>query len=198
MAAGRLASMAQSHPSMAAGEIRIRPAESADLDAINRVIELALMTWTLPERVKRLSLPVYRYTCQDLRHLDMMVAEDRRRQVLGLAAWEEAGPRDTPAGCRALLLHGIYVDPAYHRQGIGRRLFAAAEAAVARQGCDGLLVRAQRDATAFFVAQGMCRLSVDEQARQYANRLWKDLHVVSSADCQSSVHNECIANNSSS
>ena len=47
-------------PDMNTGDIRIRPVDETDLDALNRVIGAAVMTWALPERVKRLSLPVYR------------------------------------------------------------------------------------------------------------------------------------------
>lgn len=157
------------------GELYIRPADEIDLDALNRVIEVAVMTWALPERVKRLSLPVYRYTRQDLAHLGMVVADDQQGRVVGVAAWEEADPKDAPAGHSALLLHGIYVDPSRHRQGIGRQLFAAAEAAVSRYQCDGLLVKSQQDATEFFISLGMRRMDVDEPLRQYAHRLWKDL-----------------------
>jgi GNAT superfamily N-acetyltransferase len=131
------------------------------------------MTWVLPERVKRLSLPVYRYTRQDFVHLGMVVAENRQQQVLGAAAWEEAVPEDTPEGHRALLLHGIYVEPSHHRQGIGRRLFTAAEAAVVERGCDGLLVKAQQDATGFFESLGMHSLPAADPLRQYACRFWK-------------------------
>jgi len=163
---------------MCTSGITIRPANESDLDSVNRVIEAAVMTWALPDRVKRLSLPVYRYTRQDLIHLDTVVAEDPQRHILGIATWEEAGPEESPAGHRALLLHGIYVQPGHHRRGIGRRLFSAAEAAVCQLQYDGLLVKAQQDATAFFESMGMSRLPACDPSRQYANRLWK-----SSAKC---------------
>ena len=41
---------------MQANDIDIRPAGQADLEAINRVIEAAVMTWHLPDRVKRHAL----------------------------------------------------------------------------------------------------------------------------------------------
>jgi hypothetical protein len=65
-------------------DIDIRLAGQADLEAINRVIEAAVMTWDLSDRVIRLSLPVYRYDCVDLDHLDIVLAEDRRQNVIGL------------------------------------------------------------------------------------------------------------------
>jgi GNAT superfamily N-acetyltransferase len=158
---------------MPSPDVHICPAREADLEGINRVIEAAVMTWHLPERVKRLSLPGYRYSSLDLEHLEIVIAEDDRQHTLGVAAWEPAEDGDAPAGKKALLLHGIYVDPPQHHRGIGRLLFSAAEHAVRNQDCDGLLVRAQQGANGFFIAQGMERLHVDSPARQYANRFWK-------------------------
>lgn len=155
--------------------IIVRPATTTDLDAINRVIEAAVMTWKLPERVKRLSLSSYRYTALDFKHLEAVVAEDERQNIIGIAAWERADAKDSPTGHTALLLHGIYVEPSHHHQGIGRQLFNAAEEAVRNQQCDGLLVKAQEDAKGFFISQGMCSLQVEDPSRQYANRFWKSL-----------------------
>lgn len=134
------------------------------------------MTWNLPERVKRLSLPSYRYTTLDLDHLDTVVAENQRRFITGIASWEQADAGDAPAGYTALLLHGLYVDPAFHHQGIGRLLFHAAETFAREHRYDGLLVKVQVDATGFFISQGMTRLEVKEPSRQYTNRYWKGLH----------------------
>jgi len=154
-------------------KIQLRVAKKSDLDDINRVIEAAVMTWKLPERVKRLSLSSYRYTDIDFAHLEIVVAEDDGQNIVGVAGWETASPKDAPAGCTALLLHGIYVDPLYQRQGIGQQLFHAAEHAAAQQRKDGLLVKAQTDADNFFIAMGMQRLAVEDSARHYANRFWK-------------------------
>lgn len=167
--------MAPTHECMYPNGMQIRTVVKTDLDAVNRVIETAVMTWALPARVKRLSLPVYRYTSQDLAHMDMVIAENRQGDILGIAAWGEADPKDVPAGHRGLLLHGIYVDPSHHRRGIGSLLFGAAEAAVRKRRYDGLLVKAQQDATSFFISRGMRKLDVDEPSRQYANRFWKEL-----------------------
>jgi predicted N-acetyltransferase YhbS len=153
--------------------IHVRPAIADDLEAINRVIEAAVMTWDLPERVKRLSLSSYRYTALDFKHLDMVVAEDDTQYIMGVAAWESADSRDLPSDDPALLLHGVYVEPAYHNQGVGGRLFHAAEQAVLERSYSGLLVKAQEDAIGFFLAQGMTRLQVMDAARDYVNRFWK-------------------------
>jgi len=158
---------------MSSFSIHVRPAIADDLEAINRVIEAAVMTWNLPERVKRLSLSSYHYTALDFKHLDMVVAEDDTRHIVGVAAWESVDSRDTPSGEPALLLHGVYVEPSYHHQGVGSSLFHAAEQAVLDHPYSGLLVKAQEDATGFFLAQGMARLQVEDTARDYANRFWK-------------------------
>lgn len=152
---------------------RLRPAATTDLDAINAVIERAVMGWALPERVKRLVLPTYRYDRHDMEHLSFVVAEDSERGVVGVAAWEPSSPRDLPKGRTGLLLHGIYVEPRQQRAGVGSQLLDIALAAAQEQGFDGLLVKAQADATEFFHARGMERLPVEDPDREYPNRFWK-------------------------
>lgn len=155
--------------------ISIRPAGNRDLENINRLIEAAVMGWKLPERVKRLSLSSYRYQPLDLEHLQLVVAENGDAQIVGVAAWEPADPRDTPDSASGLLLHGLYVQPEQQHRGIGSQLLQAAEQAARQQGCQGLLVKAQQDAQDFFSARGLQRLAVDDPARHYANRFWKPL-----------------------
>ncbi len=155
--------------------INVRPAVQDDLESINCVIEAAVMGWHLPERVKRLSLPSYRYTGMDLNYLETVVAEDDRQNIVGIAAWEPAEVKDTPAGQTALLLHGIYVAPSHHRRGIGRRLLRVAEQAVRNYRYSGLVVKAHANAGEFFVAQGMSKLQVEDPQRDYANRFWRSV-----------------------
>lgn len=170
-----LASLPEVAGRMSASPPRLRCGTAVDLDAANRVIEAAVMTWALPERVKRLSLPSYRYQPHDLDHLDLLLAEEHSVGVVGVAAWEPADPKDCPTGSRALLLHGIYVAPDRQRNGIGARLLAAAEAAARDRGYDGLLVKAHPTAEAFFLARGLERLAVLDPARDYPHRFWKRL-----------------------
>lgn len=152
-------------------QLQFRAGTVADLDALNGVIEHAIMTWQLPERVKRLSLPSYRYSAQDFVHLAVMLAE-LNGQVLGVAALESAEQKDVPAGTRGLLLHGLYVEPRWHHRGIGRALVDVALAAARERGLGGLLVKAQRDAEPFFQACGFARMPVVDAARDYAGRFW--------------------------
>jgi N-acetylglutamate synthase-like GNAT family acetyltransferase len=155
--------------------VRVRPAKLADLGDINRVIEAAVMSWDLPERVKRLSLFSYRYTQVDFDHLEMVVAQSDTQGIIGVAAWEKADSKDAPPGKHALLLHGIYVIPSMHGQGMGQRLFLVAENAVQKHQLQGLLVKAQAGANGFFVAQGMQRLPDEGGTARYANRFWKSM-----------------------
>ena len=74
--------------------VTLRHATSGDIDRVNTLIEAAIATWNLPERVKRLSLPTYRYDEDDLAHLDLVVAETGGSDMVGVAAWEPAEARD--------------------------------------------------------------------------------------------------------
>ena len=153
----------------------LRPAVPGDLDQINALIGRAVMTWALPERVKRLALPVYHCDRQDLEHLSILVAEDDAAALVGVAAWEPADPRDCPPGRRGLLLHGLYVEPDRQGLGLGSRLLAAAESDARDQRYDGLLVKAQADAVGFFRARGLEPLACEDPDRDYPNRFWLDL-----------------------
>ena len=159
---------------MNSANIKIRSANVGDLDVINRVIEVAVMSWQLPERVKRLALPSYRYNEMDLKYYSLVVAEDNKK-VLAVAAWD-TDIHQGKDGSRGLLLHGIYVQPEYQRNGIGSRLFREVEDAVRDSKLDGVLVKAQNDAVEFFLCQGMQKLATDDLQRDYENRYWKSLY----------------------
>ncbi len=153
--------------------ISIQRAGPADLELVNQVVERALMTWTLPERVKRLALMSYRYQALDFDYMTLAVARTPDNQIRGVAAWEEAQPRGLPEGKTGLLLHGLYVDPSVSRRGLGRRLLAAALEAAAAAGRDGLLVKAQADAAPFFEACSFKRLPASVPSRDYELRYWR-------------------------
>ncbi len=156
-------------------QISLRPATNADLGAINKIIERAVKTWNLPERVKRLAMPTCLYTEHDLHHLHIVLAEDRSACVIGVAAWEAAAIRGCPAGLSGLLLHGLYVDPDQQRRGMGTLLLSAAAAAARENGYDGLLVKAQADAEGFFRSQGLQKFVIQDSDRDYPHRFWLDL-----------------------
>lgn len=152
--------------------LRIRLALAAELAAINAIVERAVMTWKLPERVKRLALPSYRYHAHDLAHQRILVAERLDTGIVGVAALEEAEPKDLPTAGGGLLLHGLYVDPAWQGQGVGSRLLEAALDTCRQTGQGGLLVKAQPDAAGFFQRRGMQRLAMKDPDRDYPYRYW--------------------------
>ncbi len=73
-----------------------RTATSSDMDSLNQIIEQAILTWDLPERVKRLAIPSYRYSALDMKHMQLLVAEDHKTGILGIVAWENADPAEIP------------------------------------------------------------------------------------------------------
>lgn len=153
-------------------EPQLRQAGSRDLASLNAVIEAAVMAWDLPERVKRLALPSYRYDEHDLDHLDLWVAHIPSA-IIGVVALEPADTRDLPREQSGLLLHGLYVHPDYQHRGLGRRLLQHAEQQVRERHLDGLLVRAQSGAGEFFQAHGMQPLETHDSGRDYQYRYWK-------------------------
>lgn len=155
-------------------DLTLRTGTAADLDAANSVIDAAVMGWKLPERVKRLALPSYRYGGEDLKFLELVLAWEGER-VVGVAAFEAADARDVPPDRHAALLHGLYVLPAHQRRGIGRRLLQAVEAHACAHGFDSLLVKAQADADGFFKASHMHPVPIQDCARDYPHRFWKSL-----------------------
>ncbi len=152
----------------------IRDAREVDVAAVNAVIAAAIDTWDLPARVKRLALPMYRYTQEDLGHLTIRVVE-QTSSIVAVAAWEPANPRDLTGRVSGVLLHGLYVDPIHQRQGFATRLLADGADAARARGDDGILVRAQADAEGYFTRLGFERLPIRDEARDYAKRLWLSL-----------------------
>ncbi len=153
--------------------IMVREVSPDDLASVNGVIRSAIMSWGIPDRVKRLSLPIYNYSLQDMKHLSMYVAEDETG-IVGVAACEPAHDSETPIRKTGVLLHGIYVRLDRHRQGVGAQLLCKARRHARRCGADGLLVKAHSEACGFFSAQGLRMLPVIDSDRDYPYRFWTE------------------------
>ncbi len=148
-----------------------RAATPDDLDTVNAIIERAIMRWSLPDRVKRLSLPLYKYGAIDLEFLTMEVVEHEGR-IIAVAAWEPTGAGQLPEGKQGLLLHSLFVDPEAQGCGAGTQLLQRCAQAARERQLDGVLVRAQPDAVGFFQRQGMEELPILQPDRDYAMRYW--------------------------
>jgi GNAT superfamily N-acetyltransferase len=156
-------------------DVTIRLAGTQDLAELNQVVEQAIMSWRLPDRVKRLALPSYRYNDLDMQHMEILAAIGPDKALIGLAAWElndQAKPaRENPA----ILLHGIYVLPEYQRRGIGSHLLQMVEETARSGGFSGILIRAQSDAVGFFRAKGYSQLSTAEDPTDFQHLYWKSI-----------------------
>ena len=148
--------------------IKVRTALAQDIQRINQVIAAAMNSWRISDRVKRISLPLYQYQVDDMDYFQILVAENQNGKVLGVTATEDGEGR-------SLALHGIYVDPDCHRQGVGSGLLRQVEQIAAAQGYDSLTVKAKADSTGFFANQGFGKLPIENPDRDYPYRYRKAL-----------------------
>ena len=153
-------------------EIALRPAVDTDLGDVNAIVEMAMDTWNLAERVKRLSLPMYQYSRVDLENFEIFVADIGGTKTVGVAALETSNLAG-PEGYRAAYLHSIFIDPGYNRRGIGRELVSRVEAVAQSHGFDCLLVKARPEAVRFFEALDFEFWPVEDPASDYPLRYLK-------------------------
>jgi N-acetylglutamate synthase-like GNAT family acetyltransferase len=130
--------------------LKIRPGTRDDLDAINAVIESAVLNWPMAERVKRLSLSSLKYDATDLSHLEAYVCE-RGNEIIGVATLDHHHGNEDSQG----LLHGLYVLPIVQGQGIGRRLLRETFENARRHNLDTVFVRAERVSAEYFRHQDL-------------------------------------------
>jgi GNAT superfamily N-acetyltransferase len=135
--------------------ISICPAQRSDLDAINAVVEAAVLHARLPEPVQYQTLSDSHFEPIDLDETVLLLALSARDHILGVAACSHGRVWDSAAGLDTLLLEGPYVHPRHTHQGIGSQLLAEAVALARRQGCDGLMVKACGEAEGFFLSHGL-------------------------------------------
>ena len=155
--------------------IRLRDALASDLHGVNNLIAAAIDTWHLADRVKRISLPLYRYHEDDLRDMRLVVAESGDHQILGIAVLEQAYATDLFDGFQAAVLHGIYVAPNLHRNGVGSRLLEKIENMARSNDTEMLLVKARPEAISFFSDRGFEQLSARDVSRDYPHQFYKKL-----------------------
>ena len=162
-------------PSKTRDSIRLRNARVSDLHSINNLIAAAIDTWQLTDRVKRISLPLYRYHEDDLRDMQLVIADTGDNEILGTAALEQAYATDLFDGLQASVLHGIYVAPNLHRNGVGSRLLEKIENMARSNGTEMLLVKARPEAISFFSDRGFSQLSTRDNSRDYPYQFYKVL-----------------------
>jgi GNAT superfamily N-acetyltransferase len=155
----------------ASAEAGIFEAGIGDLSVINHVISRAVLGWPLPQRVKRLALPMLQYDAIDFEHYTALVYI--RKTVIGCGVWLNEPISFGPQYCGGLL-HGLYVDPAAQRQGIGGELLREVSSQAANAGLEGILVKAERVSQDFFERSGMVLLP-SSSATDYPYRYWKAL-----------------------
>ena len=155
--------------------LHLRDATVTDIDRVNAIVGRAMKSWRLSKRVLRLSLPLYRYHEQDLNHQQIVLAETASGTLAGMAAIESADSWEKSTWSKPALLHGLYVDPVYHRLGIGSELLEHVEDVACSAGYDSLLIRANSAATGFFQAHGLQQLPIENPDRDYPHRFWKAL-----------------------
>ena len=151
--------------------VEVRVAVTPDIPEINRLIDMAVMNWPMPTRLKRLASPILRYDLVDLGFLKVFVATFNG-QVVGVAAWDIATLQVLPNGPGGLF-HGLYVLPLFQGQGVGKKLMSTVFDDARCHHVNGLLIKAQRVSKNYFAHQGIQALSVDAGA--YTNKYWRAL-----------------------
>ena len=162
-------------PARTGDAISLRDATPSDLNSINHLIAAAIATWRLSDRVKRISLPLYRYREDDLEEMQIVIAHCGDDKILGVGAVEPAYASDLFDGLPTSLLHGIYVTPNLHRNGIGTSLSEKIETLARSCGARVLLVKARPEAISFFGARGFSQLNTRDHRGDYPYRFFKIL-----------------------
>ena len=149
-------------------------AAPTDLPQINAVIQSAITTWHLPERVRRLTAPLFEVDVTDMRDGQWLVTKNQDHEVTGVAHWTRAIGGDLPdKHRRAAIVHSLYVKPDAQHRGLGTALLGFIERAAREESFTALVVRAQRDAEGFFTANGFRPLRPEPDGVTYPRGLWR-------------------------
>lgn len=130
--------------------VAIRPAQRSDLDAINRVVEGAVLSWAHDAHVKLHSLPDLRYRSVDLDLAILLVVIGSHQHVLGVVSCACASTASTggESPYNVLRLDGPYIDPDYRGTDIGLQLLDEAKSLARRQGRQALVIEPRLKAPA--------------------------------------------------
>lgn len=164
--------MSNNSPILQRRSTYVRGAASADLTTVNRIITSAVESWHVPDRLKRVSLPLLHYTASDFEDFELFlhVQGDGADGVAALA-------KDTSYiglnATRCALLHGLYVGSDSQRSGVGKTMQQLVANRALEIGCEGLLVKAQRVAISYFAKQGYTKYVSAEI--DYPYLYWKRL-----------------------
>ncbi|MBT5388081.1 MAG: GNAT family N-acetyltransferase [Porticoccaceae bacterium] len=143
-----------------------------DLSAINRIITQAVMAWPMPERIKRLSVPVICYDSEDFKHYQFLLYLEEQMPI-AVAAWNPDTVLHTAAG-KGRLLHGLYVLPDCQGRGLGRLLMERVFEQAAEAHVEGVLIKAERASVGFFEHCGLERLAARSET-DYPYQFWRSL-----------------------
>ena len=155
--------------------ISANDATASDLHTVNRVISESLVTWGIPDRVRRLATPSLSYNETDLQHMSIILLTNAEMKGVAVAAWEDASRTEIPANARGVLVHGLYVVPQYQHRGLGTRLIELVAKRLADRNIDGMAVRAWRDSLAFFLSRGFAPIERETGTDTHPRRIWRAL-----------------------
>jgi N-acetylglutamate synthase-like GNAT family acetyltransferase len=145
--------ISKSSNAAAEGQFSVEMAAAADLVVVNRIVASAVASWPVPDRLKRLSLPLLQYSQADLTEFQFFVF-DQSGTGKGVAVLSKDTTFTGRNESRCALLHGLYVEADSQRSGIGGILQRTVADRARKSGTEGLLVKAQRVSRSYFEAQG--------------------------------------------
>jgi len=155
--------------------ISVHEATASDLHTVNGIITESIVSWGLPDRVRRLATPSLTYNESDLKHMSVIFLINADGSGIAMAAWEEASGLDVPENTKEFLIHGLYVVPACQQRGLGTRLIELVANRISHRKSGGMTVRAWRDSVAFFLSRGFAPIKPDSSTDTYPQRLWRSL-----------------------
>lgn len=147
--------------------------KASDLCAINRIVEQAVSSWGLPERVYRLTKPLLAYSGTDLNFMRAVLVLNAELNAIGTALWETGGLESAAKQTSPLFLHGLYILPEFQRQGIGTRLIDHVSRYARQAGYNGIEIKAWRDSEPFFLRLGFNDAAGAHERILYPRQLWR-------------------------